>query len=82
MLQHYLPARRLKALARVMYGREARAQLPGVPSDIPPLPPDREPPDIVLPPRSPPQEPPERLPPPVPPPPRPEPPRVPPQIAV
>ena len=54
---------------------------PGVPSDIPPLPPDREPPDIILPPQSPPLQPPEEFPPRVPPPPRPESPPVPPRIS-
>lgn len=55
---------------------------PGAPSDVPPLPPDREPPDIIiLPPKTPPREEPEKMPPAVPPPPRPEKPRVPPLVA-
>lgn len=72
-----------KGLLRSRLGGSRRpglqAHTPGVPSDIPPLPPNREPPDIILPPRNPPTEPPDRLPPP-PPPPR-EPPRAPPRIA-
>ncbi len=50
---------------------------PGVPSDVPPLPPDREPDIIILPPQTPPPEPPEKMPPAVPPPPKPERPQVP-----
>lgn len=49
---------------------------PGAPSDIPPLPPDLDPPDIILPPRTPPSQPDIIDPPPEPrppPPPRPDP---------
>ncbi len=56
---------------------------PGVPSDVPPLPPDREPPDIIiLPPQTPPAEVPEKLPPAVPPPLPRKPPEVPPLVAL
>lgn len=57
---------------------------PGVPSDIPPLPPDREPPDIIiLPPRSPPEQPDIIEPPaPQPPGPRPDPPPEPQRLCV
>lgn len=58
------------------------AHSPGTPSDIPPLPPDRDPPDIIImPPRNPQPEQPEDFPPPVPPPPPAERPQRPPQVA-
>lgn len=74
-IQERLP----KAQASSMRRQEMRLHSPGIPSDIPPLPPNRESPDIVVPPQFPPREPPEKLPPRVPPPPRPEPPRAPPR---
>jgi len=58
------------------------AHSPGTPSDIPPLPPDRSLPDIIImPPKNPPPEQPEDFPPPVPPPPPAERPQAPPQVA-
>lgn len=58
------------------------AHSPGTPSDIPPLPPDRGQPDIIImPPKNPPPEQPEDFPPPVPPPPPAERPQPPPQVA-
>jgi hypothetical protein len=61
---------------RLLMQRARRAHTPpGAPSDIPPLPPDREPPDIIiLPPRSPPERPDIIEPPGSPPDPRPDPP--------
>ena len=79
--QHLQEDRRRKRQVSCLQAQRLRAHTPGVPSDIPPLPPKREPPDIVLPPPKPPPKPPEKLPPKVPPPPRPEPPRAPPRIA-
>jgi hypothetical protein len=83
MFRHYLQERLLMLRASAWRGQGLCAHSPGVPSDVPPLPPDRTPPDIIiLPPKSPPPELPEELPPAVPPPPpRPEPPRAPPRIA-
>lgn len=57
------------------------AHSPGTPSDVPPLPPDRDPDIIIVPPRNPPTEQPEDFPPPVPPPPPADRPRVPPRVA-
>jgi len=54
------------------------AHSPGTPPDVPPLPPDRGPPDIIImPPKNPPPEQPEDFPPPAPPPPPAERPEVP-----
>jgi hypothetical protein len=61
-----------------MQRREIQAHSPGIPSDIPSMPPSPESPGIVVPPQFPPRKPPEKRPPRVPPRPRPEPPRSPP----
>src|ERR1700690_1673439 len=74
MLWHHLQKRLLKTGARDLKGQGLLAHSPGIPSDIPPLPSERDLPDIVLPPQIPPRKPPEKLPPRVPPRPRPEPP--------
>lgn len=83
MFRHYLQERLLMSRASTLRRQGLHAHSPGVPSDLPPLPPDREPPDIIiLPPKFPPPEPPEELPPSMPPPPpRPDPQRAPPRIA-
>jgi len=78
MLWRHLQERPRKARAGIMQRQQSHAPSPGIPSDIPPMPPNPESPDIVLPPKFPPRKPPEKLPPRVPPPPRPEPPRTPP----
>lgn len=81
MFRHYFQKRLLSPRASCLRGQGLRAHSPGVPSDIPPMPPSREPPDIIVPPQIPPPDLPVDPPTPMPTPPLPDPPRAPPQIA-